>query len=82
MGFINKIRIGEETHNIVPEIGTGLQLGTGTTNGHIIYLNIGTASIGANPPVGDCGVCIDTTGFHIDIAKFKAFLIALGFKTE
>jgi hypothetical protein len=79
---INKIKIGDEMYNIIPELGDGLQLGTGLTNKHIIYLNIGTAKLGANPPVEDCGVCIDTLGFRIDPVKFKAFIKALGFKEE
>lgn len=79
---INKIKIGNSVYNILPELGNGLQLGTGITNGHMICLNIGTATLGANPPVEDCGVSIDTLGFRIDPVKFKAFIKALGFKSE
>ena len=79
---INKIKIGDEIYNIIPELGKGLQLGTGLTNGHIIYLNLGTATLGSNPPVEDCGVCIDHWGFRIDPAKFRNFIKELGFKTE
>lgn len=81
MAGINKIRIGEEEYYITPEIGSGLQFGTDIENSHMIYINIGEAksNIPSLPPTG---LYIDHLGFQIDCGKFKAFLIALGFKTE
>lgn len=81
MSAINKIRIGEETHDIVPQIGTGLQFGTGLKNGNIIYVNIGEAQC-TRTGMPATGMSITPIGFVIDIDKFTYFLKSLGFKTE
>ncbi len=82
MANINKIRIGDNTLHIVPEIGTGLELGTGSNNGHIIYVNLGDAIVSGSKPVSETGMSITTRGFVIEIDKFSNFLKSLGFKTE
>lgn len=81
MGIINKIRIGEDTYDITPQIGTGLQFGTGLSNTSIVYVNIGEAKSDlASAP--ETGISITPRGFWIESAKFTEFLKALGFRTE
>ena len=81
MAAINKIKIGEITYDIIPQIGTGLQFGTQIDNCNIVYVNIGEAKSDNNSLQGS-GISITPTGFIIDTTKFTAFLKALGFKTE
>ena len=81
MSAINKIRIGEETHDIVPQIGIGLQFGTGLTNANTIYVNIGEAKC-SRTDIPATGMSITPIGFVIDGDKFTNFLKSLGFKTE
>lgn len=81
MAAINKIKIGENTYDIIPQIGTGLQFGTGVSNGNIIYVNIGEAKSDV-VSLPECGISITTAGFIINSAKFTIFLKSLGFKTE
>lgn len=78
---INKIRIGEGEFNITPSLGTGLQFGTSVDNAHVVYVNIGEAKPD-NASLPSTGLNIDHLGFVVDSKKFKAFLVALGFKTE
>lgn len=82
MLHINKIKIGNDVYNIVPELGGGLQLGTTASNSHKLYVNIGTAALSDNTSIDNPGLYINTEGFVIDCAKFTAFLEALGFKRE
>ena len=80
MSGIKKIRVGEGVFNITPEIGKGLQFGTGIDNSHVIYVNIGEA-VADNAALPSPGLKINHLGFTVDSQKFKAFLEALGFKT-
>ena len=80
MASINKIRIGDSTYDITPQIGTGLQFGTGLYNGSMVYVNIGEAKCN-NESLPETGISITPIGFVIDSTKFTAFLKALGFKT-
>lgn len=81
MSRINKIKIGEDIYDITPQIGTGLQFGTGLTNSNVVYVNVGDAqSNDASLP--ETGISITPKGFWIDPGKFSEYLKALGFKTE
>ncbi len=80
MTGINKIRIGESEFYITPSLGTGFQFGTSIDNAHKLYINIGEAKADkASLPLP--GMKIDHLGFVVESAKFKEFLVALGFKT-
>lgn len=81
MAAINKIKIGENTYDIIPQIGTGLQFGTQIDNCNIVYVNIGEAKSDV-VSLPECGISITTAGFIINSAKFTIFLKSLGFKTE
>lgn len=80
MARINRIKIGDTLYDITPQIGTGLQFGTGLTNPNVVYVNIGDATCN-NKQMPETGMSITPLGFIIDYEKFTAFLKALGFKT-
>ena len=81
MAKINRIRIGDEIYDIIPEIGKGLEFGTNPPNLNKIYVTLGTAKAGANGST-DTGICVKEGEFTIDTGKFTAFLNGLGFKNE
>lgn len=81
MASINKIRIGDDTYDIIPEVGKGLQFGTSLSNQNRLYVTLGTATA-SNGIVNDTGINVKEGNFTIDTAKFTTFLKALGFKTE
>ena len=81
MSVINKIKIGENEYNITPSIGEGLQFGTDLENSHVVYINIGKAK-SDNGSLPEPGLTIDHMGFRIECDKLKAFLTAMGFKSE
>ena len=81
MATINKIKIGDSIYDITPQIGTGLQFGTGLANANIVYVNIGEAK-SEKASLPDSGISITPAGFLINSTKFTEFLKALGFKTE
>ena len=81
MAVINKIRIGDETYNITPEFGKGLEFGTSLATQDKLYVSLGTAKASDNI-VDDTGLTVNGGTFTIDTVKFTAFLEALGFKRE
>jgi hypothetical protein len=81
MAQINKIMVGGTIYNIVPETGTGLQLGTSVNNSHVIYVNLGNATC-SDMTLPEPGISITPEGFNVNAGKFKAFVKALGFKEE
>lgn len=81
MAHIDRIKIGDSTYNLVPEIGSGLQLGTSLDNSHVIYVNVGKAA-SDDPAMPETGMSITPLGFVVETEKFRKYIKALGFKCE
>jgi hypothetical protein len=79
MTRINRIRIGETTYGLAPEIGKGLQFGTSVEDKDKLFVTLGTATANG---IENTGISIKEGDFIIDTELFTAFLKGLGFKTE
>ena len=79
MTRISRIKIGDITYGIAPEIGKGLEYGTSVEDKDKLFVTLDTATTNG---IENTGISIKKGDFVIDTEQFTAFLKRLGFKTE